>query len=87
MGTSGQLGAAASATGTLVADIVPHPSVLSAAFTSTGNLSVKFNTTLQSNTGSHSATGFFYQVGATAYTGITVSSVASDTINLSISNL
>lgn len=87
MGLSLNIGTAASATGTLVADTVPHPSVLSASFTSTGNLSVKFNTTLKTDTGSHSATGFVYQVGATTYTGTSVSSIATDTINLSIPNL
>lgn len=50
MGTSGQLGTPASATGTLTYDTVPHPSTLSASFTSTGILSVKFNTNLKTDT-------------------------------------
>lgn len=62
MGLSLNLGAPASATGTMVADVIPHPSVLSASFTSTGNLAVKFDTNLKADTGSHYATGFVYQV-------------------------
>lgn len=84
MGTSGQLGTPASATGTLTYDTVPHPSTLSASFTSTGILSVKFNTNLKTDTWSHSATGFVYQIGTTTYTGISVSSVSTDTINITI---
>lgn len=84
MGTSGQLGNSASATGTMVADIVPHPSVLSASFTSTGNLRVNFNTNLQTDLSAHSATGFVYQIGATTYTGTSVSSVSSSAINITI---
>ncbi|EKD30047.1 MAG: BNR repeat-containing glycosyl hydrolase [uncultured bacterium (gcode 4)] len=84
MGTSGNLWGAASATGTLVADIVPHPSVLSASFTSTGNLRVKFDTALKTDTGSHFATGFVYQVGAVTYTGTSISSISDDIINVLI---
>lgn len=35
MGTSGQIGGTATATGTMVADVIPHPSVLSASFNAT----------------------------------------------------
>lgn len=87
MGTSGQIGGTASSTGTLVADIVPHPSVLSASFTATGNLRVTFDTPLKTGVESHFATGFVYQVGATTYTGTSVSSVSNDTINIAIPDL
>ena len=67
-----------------MADIVPHPSVLSASFTSTGNLRVKFDTALKTDTGSHFATGFVYQVGAVTYTGTSISSISDDIINVLI---
>lgn len=87
MGTSGQMGSTASATGTMVADVIPHPGVLSASFAATGSLRVKFDTTLNSATGAHSATGFTYQVGATTYTGTSITSISSDTINVAIPDL
>ncbi len=87
MGLSNNTGTPASATGTMVADIIPHPSVLSASFTSTGNLAVKFDTNLKTDTGSHSATGFVYQIGATTYTGTAINSVSSDTLNITITDL
>ncbi|MDD4151216.1 MAG: hypothetical protein PHR68_01250, partial [Candidatus Gracilibacteria bacterium] len=84
MGTSLNIGTPASATGILIADVVPHPSVLSASFTSTGNLRVKFDTPLKTDLSIHSATGYVFQVGGTTYTGTSISSVSNDTINVTI---
>ncbi|MDD5213779.1 MAG: lamin tail domain-containing protein [Candidatus Gracilibacteria bacterium] len=87
MGTSLNLGNPASATGTLVSDIVPHPSVLSATFTNTQNLQVKFDAPLKTDLSIHSASGFIFQVAGTTYTGTSISSVSNDTINVTIPNI
>lgn len=87
MGLSLNVGNPASATGTLVADIIPHPSVVSASFTSTGNLRVTFDANLKTDTGSHTATGFVYQIGGVTYTGSTISSVSTNILNINIPEL
>ncbi len=78
---------AASATWTLISDVVPHPSVLSASFTSTGNLRVKFDTALKTDLSSHNASLFVFQAWWTTYTWTSVSSISNDTININIPNL
>lgn len=87
MWTSWELWTPASATWSLVADVVPHPSVLSAKFTSTQNLQVKFDADLKTDLSIHNATWFVFQVSWTTYTWTSISSVSNDTINVTISDL
>ncbi len=87
MWTSLNIWTPASATWTLVSDVVPHPSVLSAKFTTKTNLSVKFDTPLKEWTSNHFATWFVYQVWWNTFTWLTINSISNDTINVWISDL
>ena len=85
MGTDGTYGTAGCSTvATLTADAVAHPVITSAQFTTDTNLELTTNATLDTATGSFSGGLITYKIGATTYTGETVTSINAKKLNITI---
>lgn len=68
----------------LTGDIVQHPTITSAKFTSNTNLELTTDATISSTLSNNSWSLVSYQIWATTYTWITVSSVNGNKINITI---
>ena len=88
MGTSGMLGGeACSAPALVTADVVAHPIVNSARFTSDTNLELTTNATLDTNLSTQSGALVAVTVGGVTFSGTNVSSVKGSIINVTIPSL
>ncbi|MCK9272252.1 lamin tail domain-containing protein [Candidatus Gracilibacteria bacterium] len=88
MATNGQLGeAGCSDSSILTTDIVQHPNILSAKFSSSTNLEITTDATLDTDLLSHSGELISFMIGTNTYTGTAVPSVNLKKINITIPNL
>lgn len=69
------------------ADVVQHPTVLSARFTSDTNLELTTDATLSATGSNHSGALVSFTIGGTAYTGTSIGSVNGTKLNVTIPTL
>lgn len=79
--------AGCSSAATLTWDVIAHPSILSARFTSDTNIELTTDATLKTSTWEHTATWITFTVWWTTYTWTTIASISTTKINITIPSL